>query len=42
MLGETVWPDGAGDAPDVFTEAWVTSTLTAAGYSWNGTQWVRS
>lgn len=42
------WPefDEQGNpAPETLAAvdaAWVESTLTAAGYSWNGTQWVRA
>lgn len=42
------WPDvvdaagnPAPDPPDVVDAAWVDATLTAAGYSWDGSQWVR-
>ncbi len=30
------------EIPDPVTAEWVTATLTAAGYTWNGTAWVRS
>jgi len=46
--GQANWPefdengDPTGDPPAEFTAQWVTDTLTAAGYSWNGSQWVRA
>lgn len=45
--GQAAWPefDEEGNPsdppPDEFTAEWVEETLTAAGYSWNGSQWVR-
>lgn len=46
--GQANWPEfdeqgnPTGDPPATFDAAWVESTLTAAGYTWNGTQWVRA
>lgn len=39
--GAANWNSADGDMPAEFTEAWVTSTLEAAGYTWNGAQWVQ-
>ena len=40
--GEAKWNPSDGDPPNEFTAEWVTATLTEAGYTWNGTAWVRS
>ena len=40
--GAMFWNEDDGEMPDPFTAEWVTTTLTDAGYSWNGTAWVRS
>ncbi len=40
--GAMHWNEDDGEMPDPFTAEWVTATLTDAGYSWNGTAWVRS
>ncbi len=40
--GALNWNEDDGEMPDPFTAEWVTATLTDAGYSWNGTQWVRA
>ena len=40
--GAMFWNEDDGEMPDPFTAQWVTTTLTDAGYSWNGTAWVRS
>ena len=45
--GQANWPEfdengaPAGEPPAEFTAQWVAETLTAAGYSWIGSQWVR-
>lgn len=38
--GALYWNEEDGDMPE-FTADWVTATLTDAGYTWNGSQWVR-
>ena len=40
--GQANWNEDDCECPDPFTAEWVTATLTDAGYSWNGTQWVRA
>ncbi len=40
--GAMFWNEDDGEMPDPFTAEWVAATLTAAGYTWNGTAWVRS
>ncbi len=40
--GAKFWNDEDGEIPDPFTAEWVTATLTAAGYTWNGTAWARA
>ena len=40
--GAMYWNEEDGECPDPFTAEWVNATLTDAGYSWNGTQWVRA
>ena len=40
--GAALWNNEDGEMPETFTAAWVTQTLTAAGYVWNGTAWARA
>ncbi len=40
--GALNWNDEDGECPETFTAEWVTADLTAKGYTWNGTAWVRS
>lgn len=39
--GAKYWNEEDGPLPE-FTAAWVAETLTAAGYTWTGTEWARS
>jgi len=40
--GQANWNDEDGDPPAEFTAEWVTATLTEAGYTWDGSAWVRA
>jgi hypothetical protein len=40
--GAAAWNEEDGDPPETFTAEWVTATLTAAGYVWSGSAWVRT
>lgn len=40
--GAMYWNEEDGECPDPFTAEWVNATLVQAGYSWNGSEWVRA
>jgi hypothetical protein len=40
--GQANWSDEDGDPPAEFTAEWVTAQLEEAGYTWDGSAWVRA